>query len=341
MILDEFYKMKQLLDSFLGEPKTDLNESYQLEYPCPRCIEKYGNNEIRKYNCSVSLKIQKFHCWKCSDEGEPMKGSILKLIKLYGNESILKEYKELLFSLKDNAFYQRFLSENGFSGNTIDTSVCKIEELKIPNNYHSLKKHTYESERALKYLSKRGVDARIIDEFNIGFTSYDENNKIASNRIILPSYDKFGELNYWTGRDFTENDKRQKYFNPKVERKDIIFNEEKIEWDADITLVEGPFDHIVVPNSIPLLGKSLTPDYKLYWEILKNANANINIFLDADAIESVRKIYGLLNHGRLYNKIRYVPVNEDLDPSKIFEIGGRKLIVKYLHNTKKIKEEYL
>ena len=333
-MLDELEKIYSILVSFLGEAKNGFDgKNTQLQFACPRCVEHYGHSEERKFNLEVNLQKQLFHCWKCvSSDDYEMRGTIRKLIKLYGNDAILKEYMDAMKSIKNSKLYKL---------DTIDTSVCKIEELKIPSNYHSLKKHTYESERALKYLSKRGVDARIIDEFNIGFTSYDESNKIASNRIILPSYDKFGELNYWTGRDFTENDKRQKYFNPKVERKDIIFNEEKIEWDADITLVEGPFDHIVVPNSIPLLGKSLTPDYKLYWEILKNANANINIFLDADAIESVRKIYGLLNHGRLYNKIRYVPVNEDLDPSKIFEIGGRELMIKYLHNTKKIKEEYL
>ena len=100
--------------------------------------------------------------------------------------------------------------------------------------------------------------------------------------IIIPSYNALGELNYWVGRDYlppmrNEHSKvlngvsqiiphtysRLKYDNPKVEKKNIIFNEEKIQWDADITLVEGPFDHIVVPNSVPLLGKALNKEYKL------------------------------------------------------------------------------
>ncbi len=332
--MDELGKIYTILVSFLGEAKNGFDgKNMQLQFACPRCIEHYGNSEEKKYNLEVNIQFQVFHCWKCiSSDDYEMKGTLRKLIKLYGNDRLLKEYMEIMNSIRSSKLYKP---------DFINTSVCKTEELTVPSNYHSLKKRVYGDERALKYLSKRGINARIINEFNIGFTSYDENNKIASNRIILPSYDKFGELNYWTGRDFTENNKRQKYFNPKVERKDIIFNEEKIEWDADITLVEGPFDHIVVPNSIPLLGKSLTTEYKLFWEILKNANANINIFLDADAFESVKKIYGLLNHGRLYGKIRYIPVGEDLDPSKIFEIGGNRLIVKYLHNATKIKEEYL
>ena len=90
----------------------------------------------------------------------------------------------------------------------------------------------------------------------IGYTTYDTTQKQVSSRIIIPSFNEYGELNYWTGR-FTKLKHRQKYYNPIIERKDIIFNEEHIQWDADITLVEGPFDHIVVPNSIPLLGKAL------------------------------------------------------------------------------------
>ena len=163
-------------------------------------------------------------------------------------------------------------------------------------------------------------------------------------RIIIPSYDKFGELNYWVGRDFLPKDDRftrTKYANPQAEKKEIIFNEERIQWDADITLVEGAFDHIVVPNSIPLLGKALDTDYKLYWEIVTRCNANCNIFLDADAFQTVKQIYKLLNHGRLYGKVRYIPVVGDEDPSSLFEKGGYKAIVEHLRNARQIDEVYL
>lgn len=103
------------------------------------------------------------------------------------------------------------------------------------------------------------------------------------------------------------NDKRVKYDNPKVEKKNIIFNEEKIQWDADITLVEGPFDHIVVPNSIPLLGKALNDGYKVYWDLLYKAKGKINIWLDGDAFQTVKETYSFLNHGDLNGRIRYIP----------------------------------
>jgi len=190
----------------------------------------------------------------------------------------------------------------------------------------------------MEYLSKRGIGWDIIEKYNLGYTEYVKDDFMPSYRVYIPSYDKYGDLNYWTGRDYLDRKGVVKYYNPKVERKNIIFNEEKLQWDADITIVEGPFDHIVVPNSVPLLGKVLNKDFTLFWEIIKNANANINIFLDGDAFESVKSIYKELNHGDLYNRIRFIPVAEDLDPSKIYELYGYKGIVECLNSAKQIEE---
>ena len=76
----------------------------------------------------------------------------------------------------------------------------------------------------------------------------------------------------------------------------------------------------------------------MYWEIIKNAKANVNVFLDADAFEAVKSIYKELNHGDLYNRIRYIPVNDDLDPSKIYELYGYKGIVEFLKSARQIEE---
>lgn len=338
MIPQEIYRLYNILCSFLGDSKKELDETYQLQFACPRCIEENGECERHKYNLEVSLSKQIFNCWKCSSVHDEMHGSILKLIKLYGNDSILKEYKEAIYSLRQSKLYEMKFDKSEFN---IDYTIVEKDEVKLPNNYKKFNKNGYNPKKALDYLFNRNIKWDIIENFDIGYTTYDENNKQLSSRIIIPSYNEFGELNYWTGRDFTDFKGRQKYFNPIVERKDIIFNEEKVQWDADITLVEGPFDHIVVPNSIPLLGKSLKMDFKLFSEIYKKANAKINIFLDADAYNDVLKLYRLLNHDRLYGKIRFIPVDNNLDPSLIYELQGKKGIVNYLKKASKINEIYL
>ena len=85
----------------------------------------------------------------------------------------------------------------------------------------------------------------------------------------------------------------------------------------------------------------MNKEFKLYWELYNKANANINIFLDGDAFSTVLHTYKELNHGRLYNKIRYIPVNEDMDPSLLYQLGGNKTILMHLANARKIKESYL
>lgn len=338
MIPQEIYNLKNLLVQCLGESKKELDDSYQLQFACPRCIENKGDGEKRKFNLEVNLKKGVFNCWSCGQFDEEMHGSILKLFKLYGNDSIIKEYKDTVKSLQQSKLYQISFENGDFN---IDFTIVENNDVNLPNNFTAFNKDKKNNYKALDYLLKRGITWDIINKYKIGYTKYDENFKQLSSRIIIPSFNKFGELNYWTGRDFTNLPKRQKYYNPIIERKNLIFNEEYVEWDADITLVEGPFDHIVVPNSIPLLGKVLKTDFKLYQYIITKANANVNIWLDSDAFEDIKKIYQLLNHDRLYGKIKFIPTPEGEDPSSVFQKFGKNGVIECLKNAKQIDEIYL
>lgn len=322
-------QFQRLMSSFLGEPKNDITESGQLQFACPRCVNDKGSKEASKFNLEVNI-FKGFQCWSCCSMDNEMRGSISKLIKLYGNEHILREYRELITTMKNEPLYELHFKD------TFEPLLKK--ETQLPSNFRPLIEDKYYPKKVIEYLKERNIGWKIIEEFGLGYTAYDANNKQVSSRIIIPSYNLYGELNYWTGRDYTSLPNRQKYFNPKVERKDLIFNEEKIQWDADITLVEGPFDHLVVPNSIPLLGKSLDTDYKIYQALMTKANANVNIFLDGDAFDSVVKIYKTLNQGKLRGKIRYIPVGPDYDPSKLFEIGGNRIILNHLANARIISD---
>ncbi len=331
-------KLLRILISFLGEPKGDMSDNYQLQFSCPRCIEHKGDGEKSKYNLEVNLQRSVFNCWSCSSMDDDMHGSIFKLIRMYGNAKLLEEYRNTLMEMKSSELYKIKFNENDFA---LEKEQAIAEGLYLPDNYHKIQENKAIPNKVIEYLKKRNIGFDIINKFDIGFTTYDENNKQLSSRIIIPSYNEYNELNYWTGRDFTNLSYRQKYFNPKVERKDIIFNENKVCWDADITLVEGPFDHIVVPNSIPLLGKKITPKFKIYESLMTRCNANVNIFLDGDAFEAVKEIYSLLNHGKLYNRIRFIPVSVELDPSEIYQNWGKKGIIDHLKTAAQIKDVYL
>ncbi len=145
-----------------------------------------------------------------------------------------------------------------------------------------------------------------VEEYNIGFCD----NGSHSNRIVVPSYDKSGELNYYVARSWIPFTKA-KYKNPEAEKDKIIFNEHLIDWSQDIFLVEGVFDAFFLPNSIPMLGKHLS---SLLFETLYNkAKKNIIVSLDGDAFNNSIKIYEELNGGELYNRIKIVKLPKDKD----------------------------
>ena len=104
--------------------------------------------------------------------------------------------------------------------------------------------------------------------------------------VIIPSYDKDGTLNYFTGRSF-EQDPFIKYRNPECSR-DIIPFELFINWDSPLVLCEGPFDAMAIKrNAIPLLGKNIQSN--LLKRIVQSTVKKIYIALDTDAIKQSAK----------------------------------------------------
>jgi hypothetical protein len=86
-----FKRQYNILASFLGESKQGGYQSgvEQYQFCCPSCAEENGNKPDGKYNLEVNFILGKFHCWKCDT-----KGSIIKLVKRYGNYDLASEYIE-------------------------------------------------------------------------------------------------------------------------------------------------------------------------------------------------------------------------------------------------------
>ena len=126
------------------------------------------------------------------------------------------------------------------------------------------------------------------------------------------------------------------YKNSKKE--EIVFNEHLVNWDGDITLVEGLFDHVVIPNSIPLLGKELNSNFILFDLLINKSKADIMIFLDDDAKLSVERIATRLSCIDTCGRIKIIPtakirdeINKEhgfnvdsLDPSLLFKLKGKQ-----------------
>jgi len=315
------FLLVDILESFLGEYRKHNEDTGQISFDCPACSEEKGMLDgDGKGNLEINYNLNKFRCWACQDVNN-MHGSVMKLLKRYGSTKNIRDY----LLVKPDA-------------DEVRDKEHKDIVVTLPEGYKKLSECTdkdYKANIANNYLYERGITDDIIKEFDIGYTIRGK----FYNRIIIPSYDINGKLNYFIARWFSKEKTKLKYLNPEVEKQEIIFNEGKLNLDATIYLVEGATDHIVVPNSIPLLGKYVS--IKLLELLHDHAMGYIVIVLDDDAKKDSINLYRQLNFGDLRNRIKVCFPPNGYDPSKIFEKLGKKGIVKLLTTARFLSEDEL
>lgn len=325
-------EIRDLFEKVLDEPRREYAGSGGwYEYNCPACTDDNCGTPDGKYNLAVNYEIGSdngmfAHCWKCG-----FAGSLSKVLRIYGTPEMYTEYKKIVKDFKEAHLYEIKSGEL-----TINDDPIEKDELKLPEDCESVYDKTEDGEKALAYLYERGLDDFIIKKYNFRYVGNKWGNAYR-NMVILPSYDAFGNLNYYSGRDYTGKPVYNKK-NPDIPKTEIVFNEEKINWYEPVTLVEGPFDHVAVPNSIPLLGKSLDETYLVYKTLMQKAKHTVNIMLDADAYETAKKNYCLLNTGALQDRVRMIKCPDGYDPSDVFKKWGRKGILSLLSSAKKLDD---
>jgi hypothetical protein len=142
---------------------------------------------------------------------------------------------------------------------------------------------------ALNYLKRRDILNKDILYWKMGYCMDGRYAK----RIVIPSFNDSGDLNYFVARSFSSNN--LKYLNPPCS-KDVIFNELYLEWDTDLVITEGVFDAVVAgPNAVPLLGSTLRPNSKLFMKIVQN-DTPVFLALDPDAEKKEQRIIKLFLH---------------------------------------------
>jgi DNA primase len=282
--MDEFDTIVEIISEFLGEPKKVYENTSQVSWDCPVCDE--GAN---KGNLEVNIEKSVFHCWSCGDY-EGTHGSLGKLFDKFGN----KKQKKLYQVLKPETIVKR---------------ERKKKTLKLPDGFTLFKDSSkvYPIRRqAMNYLKDRGVTDEMIERRGIGFCDKGDH----SGRIIIPSFNNDGVLNYYISRSWNPMSKA-KYKNPQDEKDKIIFWENLIDWNKDIYLVEGAFDGLFLDNSIPMLGKHMSE--LLFETIYTKAKGDIILCLDADAWENSVKLYHELNGGELWGRIKLIKLPDDSD----------------------------
>jgi len=256
-----------LLQEILGPYKRfSSGENY---FQCPFCHSPKRKFAINEHNL-------KWHCWQCGSRGT-------HVIWLLKNLNLSKEQINRFKRELDDVDISTFK----------DIPHSTDYRLSLPPEYKPLWVHgnSYAYIHALSYLKSRGITPFDVLRYRLGFC---EEGKF-SGRIVLPSYDNVGNLNYFTARTFY--DSSLKYKNPPT-TKNVVAFENMIDWSEQIILCEGLFDAMAIRrNAIPLLGKTLPSKVEL--ALLEHKVKHVTVFLDADArsdaleIETKLKQYGI------------------------------------------------
>jgi len=256
-------KLLQLLESVLGKGKPTSGDNIAFFSPF---VSHYKPKLEININ-TTSHGENTWHCWISDKKGR-------SIVTLFKQLNLSKEKFEQLNKVIESSKYR------------IDTtSTTKQSVLQLPEEYRPLwiQKNTPDYKNAIHYLKGRGISIFDILKYRIGYCESGE----YSGKIIIPSYDCTGQLNYFVSRAFYKAD-TQKHKNPKIS-KDVIGFDLLINWSQPIILCEGAFDAIAVKrNAIPLFGKIIQP--ALQKKIIEQRVRNIYICLDADALKNAISI---------------------------------------------------
>jgi len=223
---------------------------------CPICAP----NDPSKKKLSIRTTDDANHCWTC---GWKSRG-LAPLLRKYGTQDQLIAYRLMC----------------GVDRLDMSHDVVDVQPLTLPADFQLIatsNESDPDVKAARRYLISRGLDERDEWYFKLGLSAEPRWYR----RIIMPSFDASGKLNYFTARAFDRN-KKPKYDNPDVDKNPVIFNELNIDWSRRLTLVEGPFDLVKCPeNSTALLGSDLDERHEIFNKILLNGTP-VALSLDGD-----------------------------------------------------------
>jgi len=261
-----------LTESVLGKGQATSKGNYAFK--CPFCAHHKNKMEISMR--TTEKKENFWHCWVCGSKGKTLL-------------SLFKKIKAPSFKIAE----LNILVVPNKKDKTIEQGAPKL-----PKEFISLttsvedKIAQIEAKHALKFLKNRDITIDDIIKYNIGFCK----DGPYAERVIIPSYNELGQLNYFIARAYKDSDR--KYKNPPMASKDAIGFELYINWDAPIILVEGIFDALTIKrNVIPLFGKILHD--KLMKKLVESSVNRIYIALDADVKKhALKQAEQLMSYGK-------------------------------------------
>jgi len=314
-------KLLNILEKVLGRSKKSSWNNYAFFSPFTIHRKQKLQIDLTIDSDVNSRPINRWHCWITGRKG-------MSIYSLFNQpelrDRVTPEIREEL-----NSFFKD-LKFNVFIREEINQQQKQYEN-QLPKEFQYLTEHsTLDAQIAIRYLlNERNLTKDDIIRYGIGYCPRGR----YCDRVIVPSYDEGGVLNYFIARDFKDVH-YLKYRNPKRDA-NIVGFESYINWNEPIILVEGIFDAIAVRrNAIPLMGKQLSEElkYKLYVNDVKE----IYVALDGDANKDAVSIITYLQNAGM--EVYRVPIYEedpaDLGHKRFWERMEQAVFVTYKELTK-------
>ena len=268
-----------------------------------------------------------FHCWKTDTKGSLV--SLVMEVDKCSFEQALETLESTNHRLEDlEKQVHDILSKKQV------VSFVEIEntKLKIPDHtyfFDDLPSSNNYKKKAEEYLNSRKISTN-----NLMICVGGEYR----NRIIIPYYNKKGDLIYYNGRYVGDNTSLRYLGPPKelgIGKSDVLYVPKWFE-NGEIMLTEGEFDAITLfqcgMNSAAFGGKELSDA-----QILLLRPYEPTLCLDADIAGG----NALINMGDLllqkgFNNVSYVRApKEHKDWNKMYELYGEKIVRAYIKQNKK------
>lgn len=266
--MTDYSKKLEIISKIFGNDYVYKENRSQVLVYCPNCHH-------HKRKLCITLDKEIFHCFVC-DYGKKLHA--IDLIKQYGNEQLVEEWKQVSnksYEEKSSLLDELFKKDISKQQEKFSPFVeLPKEAISILDNLQSVY-----AQHAMNFLYKRGLTYRDIKTYNFHYCE----SGAFSNRVVVPSYTLQGQINFFVARLFMNAAPEvKKYMYPTVPKENIIFNELFITWERPVVLVEGVFDALKVNfNSVPLLGNILNEDSLLFNNIVKYKQ-DVILMLDSD-----------------------------------------------------------
>jgi len=211
---------------------------------CPICRE--GKSFHKKRRCFYIPKKNLIFCHNCGWSSRPY--NWIKQVSQLTDREIFRELEDGDYNV----------------GIQLEEKKEHIQEVPtLPedciNLFDSAQIEYYKNDRyvkrAISFIQNRRLDVAINKPKAIYISLKD---KVHKNRVILPFYDKDGDLIYYQSRTLLKSDPKDKYIS-KINGTRSVFNIDKIDSNInDIFLFEGPIDACFTKNGVAVGGITLS-----------------------------------------------------------------------------------